>query len=349
MARKSSSPSSLDASMRVVVLHGKEIFLLEEYTRRVVKLLTEAHGEIEQFRFDGSTATLAEVLDELRSWGLIQTHKLVIVDNAAAFMQAGDNRSAMERYAESPMDEATLILRSQQWRKGKIDKVVEKIGAIVKCDVPSDEVAMGWCVARALKEHEAELEPAAAQLLVERIGPTLSRLDGEMAKLAASVVEADDQRPLKISRADVIELVGLGREEQAWIIQEQILKGDLGAVIRKLDELYEVARVPSILLMWACLDLARKVHEAAVRLERGEAAGSIGKPLGLWGSAARVVPQAAGRIGARSAGSLLDDLLDLDQRAKSGLMPALADGPGARQTTRRTLECVAVRMADSFR
>lgn len=348
MARKSTAKITIDAGMRIVILHGKELFLLDEYTHQLQKVLANVHGDIDQFRFDGSTASLAEVLDELRSWGLSQTHKLVIVDNAADFMHAEGNRPAMERYAENPMEEATLVLRSPEWRPGNFDKAVRKIGTVVKCDIPNDEDARRWCVARARKEHEAELDPDAAHLLVERIGPVLARLDGEMAKLAASAVVDDETQPLKITREAVIDLVGLGREEQAWLIQDSILRGDPAAAIRKLQMLYDVGRAPSMLLMWACLDLARKVHEAAVRLERGETPSALMKPLRLWGPAARAVPKAAERMGSRAAGALFDDLLDLDQRAKTGRMPSFSDAPGARESTRRTLECVTVRMTDSL-
>ena len=332
--------------MRIVVLHGPEAFLLDEYMRQLVETLRAEHGEIEQFRFDGATTSLSAVLDELRSWSLIQTHKLVIVDSAADFMKAAGHRPAMERYAEAPMTEATLLLRSREWRPGNFDKVVKKIGAVIKCDVPSDADAVRWCVARARKEHEAELAPDGAQLLVERIGPVLSRLDGELAKLAASTCMDDGTQTVRISKEAVIELVGLGREEQAWLIQDTILSGDPAAVIHKLKMLYDVGRAPSVLLMWACLDLGRKLYEAAVRLERGEQPANLARSLKLWGPAAQAVPQAAQRLGSREAGALLESLLDLDRRAKTGRMPGLSDSPGARETTRRTLECTTVQMAD---
>lgn len=347
MARKAAaSKPTLNAEMRIVILHGPEVFLLDEYMRQVVACLEAEHGEIEQFRFDGSTTSLSEVLDELRSWSLIQTHKLVIVDNAADFMKTADNRPAMERYAEAPMNEATLILRSREWRPGNFDKAVKKVGAAIKCSAPSDGDAMRWCVARALKEHKAQMDPDAAQLLVERIGPVLSRLDGELAKLAASAVVDEATQQSRITRAEVLEMVGLSREEQAWLIQDPILQGDVSGAVEKLKMLYDVSRAPSVLLMWACLDLARKVSEAAVRLEQGESPGALAKALKLWGPSAQAVPQAARRLGARNATALFEELLDLDRRAKTGRMPGFSDSPAARETTRRSLECITVQMAD---
>ena len=79
----------------------------------------------------------------------MQTHKLVVLDNAADFMKGEGHRAAMERYAEAPMAETTLLLRSREWRPGNFDKAVKKIGSVIKCDVPSEEKAVGWCIAHA--------------------------------------------------------------------------------------------------------------------------------------------------------------------------------------------------------
>ena len=66
MARRPAAKQVLpSAGMPVVVLHGPESFLVEEYTRRLVTDLEKTHGEIEQFGFDGSSCTLSSVLDEL--------------------------------------------------------------------------------------------------------------------------------------------------------------------------------------------------------------------------------------------------------------------------------------------
>src|SRR5262250_408977 len=89
MAKKNSRSIELDPSMRIVVLHGKERFLIEEHSRRLAEMLEQQFGGLEQFRFDGESVQPATVLDELRSYGLMQKHKLVILENAEAFL-AGD-------------------------------------------------------------------------------------------------------------------------------------------------------------------------------------------------------------------------------------------------------------------
>ena len=346
MARKPSTPPKApSAEMPIVILHGPELFLHDEYTRRLVESLKKAHGEIEHFSFDGSTTPLAVVLDELRSYGLMQSHKLVVIDNASEFMKAAGNRPAMERYAAEPMSEATLLMRSREWRPGNFDKAVKKTGTVIKCELPGDAEAEKWCLGRVEKAHQVRIEPSAARLLVERIGTSLSRLDVELSKLASACGAGPES---VITREAVIELVGLGREEQAWLIQEPILAGDRSGAIKTVQSLYDVSRAPSVLLMWACVDLARKLNEAALMLEQGVPAAALSRPLQLWGPSARTLPSAAGRLGSRKTGPMLESLLDLDRRTKTGRMPGLSDAPAAREATRRTLECVAAQLADKM-
>ena len=187
MAARSEAPANPTADMRVVVLHGKDAFLRLERGKRLESLLEERFGGVDRTDLDGTQAALADVLDGLRTPGLFAPHKLVVIENAEAFMGAEDRRRAMEGYAAEPCAEATLLMRSPGgWRPGNFDKLVAKVGAVIKCESPTPDEAIAWCIARCRKRHEAEMEGAAAELLVERLGCDLGRLDAELGKLAAS-------------------------------------------------------------------------------------------------------------------------------------------------------------------
>ena len=199
MAKSSAQSARIDASMRIVVLHGIERFLIEEHTRELAAALEKQFGGVEQFTFDGITVEPATLLDELRSYGLMQRHKLVILDNAEQFLagggkqaeedepsidDAGGNESGegaartsrrpiMERYAENPVADATLLMRATTWRPGKLDKLILKHGTILECKSPGPDKAADWCVGRAGKRYEATLDRDAAELLVRRLGTHL--------------------------------------------------------------------------------------------------------------------------------------------------------------------------------
>ena len=340
-ARSSSKAPSFDATMRVVILRGPDAYLREAYTKQLAAALEGAHGEIGVFTFDGEKTEPADVLDELRSYGLLQTHKLVIVDHADKLLAADDDdggakrrtpRQLFERYAAEPADGATLLLRAATWRPGKLDKAVEAIGAVVKCDEPSPATAIKWAIGRVQKEHGCILDRPAAALLVERMGPNLTRLDTELGKLAASVGAGGT-----IDRDVVMQMVGMTREEKAWLIQSAVLSRQPAVALGKLRELLEVSQIPEQLLSWSLVDLLRKLHVAAQLLAQGTPPGTVAKELRLWGPERDVVLNVARRQSPAALADLLHQAILSDRGPKRGV-----------GKSRRNLEVLTVRIADTL-
>ena len=334
--------AALGPAARIAVLHGKEAFLIAEGTRRYAEALEAEFGTLGRFQFDGQTASLADVLDELRTFALLQGHKLVVVDHAEVFLAggprardeadeaadgdgvAGDGgpakgegprrRRALEAYAEHPCPEASLLLRSQTWRPGRLDKLIAKVGAVIKCEPVRDGQAIAWCQKTARDRHGSPIEAAAARRLVERLGPDLSRLDSEMAKLAAY---AGEGRP--IGEDAVAALVSLGRQEKAWILQGAILSGDPGTALSKLRELLGVSQVPYELAMWAVGDVLRRLHTAARALRAGASPGELRRQLQLFGASGDQLLRVARTCDPARLAQLLQVAVDSDVATKSGL------------------------------
>ncbi len=308
-----------DASMRFVVLHGKDSFLLQRYAADLEVVLAAEHGEIDRIVFDGNETDLATVLDEVRTFDLLAQHKLVIVDAADVFLASKDGavtpRKGMERYAEAPVDSATLLLRAETWRPGNLDKIVKKVGLVHKIQPLNEIDTVRWCVGRAGKEHGCELDASAADLLVRRIGLGLTRLDSELGKLAANAAPRT-----MITHDDVVEMVGLSREEQAWEIQSVMLGENPGAAMSKLGELLDVSRQPRELMVWAIVDLARRLHAAAAMLAGGSSPGEIRKALRLFGSGGDRALDVARRGRPEQYASLFSEAVAMDGRMRSGLI-----------------------------
>ncbi len=318
VAKKSQSQGELTKDTRIAALVGKELFLQTEYTNQLKDILEKAHGEVAVFRFDGATAQLADVLDECRTFGLMAQYKLVIVDQADQIVK-DDNRPLMERYAQSPCDSATLVLRCEKWHAGKLDDMILQHGAIKLCEAQSPAMAAAWAVKRCEKRHNATIEKAAAEALVSRTGSELARLDMELAKLAAAVTTAPG-KPAHITMQTVADMVGLTREEEAWVIQDTLLSGNaaasIGHVRMILDNSRKDANVP---LSWACLDLARKLHAAAQGTKQGMNPWALGGKLKLWPESRKEgILNAAKRTDPAKLAGLLRDAVTMDYKQKSG-------------------------------
>lgn len=325
---------ALDAGCRIAVLHGEESLLRALYTRQLQDALVAAHGEVDTVQFDGAATPAGDILDECRSFGLMAPHKLVIVDNADQGVKGEEARRLYERYAQSAIDghadNATLVLRSDTWRAGNLDKLVARVGVVMACEPLVPDKAAGWAVARAKKEHGATLERDAAALLVERVGVSLAKLDSELGKLSAAGGGTDPT----ITRDLVVQFVGRSREEEVWGIQSTMLGHDPERALAHLRSVLDVSRQPPTLVSYALVDLSRKVHGAARGMRQGMSAWDLARPLRLWGPSKDAILDAARNLSPARAMELMRFCIDADARQKTG-----------RGEQVRTLERMAVRLS----
>ena len=312
-ATKSSGARTPGAEHRIVVLTGKELFLRTQYTNMLKDRLEAEHGEIEVFKFDGEQVDLAEVLDECRSFGLMAAHKMVVVDEADSFVNAG-TRGMLERYANGPSDGATLVLRSGKWNKGKLDDAIGTVGIIVKCDTVDEGTACRWVVARASKEYSSSIDMRTAAGLVERLGADLGRIDTELSKLATAAGNGNPITPELVT-----ELVGLTREEEVWAIQSYLLCGDPVRALRELRVILgNSPKSNAVPVVFACSDLARKLMGASEAMAQGVNANVIGKELKLWPASSKdAILGTARRLGPARARALFEECVAADVASKS--------------------------------
>ena len=334
MAKRKSGDVTLDASVRILALHGPNDMLRQTTYDQLRAALEAEHGDVDTYRFDGKAAQLAEVFDELRSYSLMQQHKLVVIDDAELFIKP--HREALERYAANPVDHATLVLRANQWHKGKLDKHIEKVGAVIKCDQLNSREAAAWLVDRAQTTHGRKLDRAAAQALVDRLGSSLMQLDSELGKLSVLV------EPKEPITTDLInEVVGRGSDESAWEVQQAVLEsladGSPAAALEKVHKLIDIGDQPQVVLMYAVGDLMRKFCLARSMKAAGQTDGQIIRALKLTWPPQRgpLFIEAMRKLKPGQAGRLFDRIITADARSKSGFGDAT-----------RNLECFVAAMAD---
>ncbi|MDX1563936.1 MAG: DNA polymerase III subunit delta [Phycisphaeraceae bacterium] len=315
MARSSKKAGALDGSEPIVVLYGSESFLQRQKLDELQQCLVEGSEPAQTIRFDGKSASLAEVLDELRSYGLMQQRKCVVVDGADPFVK--DHREALERYAQDPSPIATLVLRPETWQSNwKLHKAIQKVGAVIKCEPLNESEAQAWLGRRAREAHGVKLPARAASLLIEHLGTDLSSLDNELAKLAVGC-GAD-----KTIGVDQIEdLVGFASDQMAWAIQEAMLEGDPERILATLHELVHLSGQPEQLIGYFMSDLVRKLCIASAMSAQGAGRFEICKTLKIWPQD-RQAPflAAAGRLGGAKAARLFGEALQIDRRGKSGFV-----------------------------
>src|SRR5450432_3650466 len=118
----------------VYALVGDDSFL---QLQKLAQIRAQLPADAQNIELDGDHAQLADALDELRSFAMFGSTKLVIIRNADQFISR--YREQLEDYLAKPSDSGTLVLRVNSLPGNqRIHKLIAKVGQIEKCEPPKD-------------------------------------------------------------------------------------------------------------------------------------------------------------------------------------------------------------------
>ncbi|MBX9789358.1 MAG: DNA polymerase III subunit delta [Pirellulales bacterium] len=320
----SDTPDLSTCSMLAIV--GDEPFLARQVALRLRQtVLSGGDAEFSLATFDGREAQLSDVFDELQTVALFGGgRRLVIVETADDFVT--QHRAALEDFVERPHPTGVLALAVRSMPSNtRLYKAVLRVGLIVEATVPATPRLKKWLGVWSQQAHGKSLEPAAADLLLELVGPELGLLDQELAKLAASL--GDEAR---ITGELVADLVGGWRAKTTWEMLDTAAAGDAASAIGQLDRLLLggenpiglLAQISSSLRRYAAA--TRVVNEAERRGQRANLRAALeqaGIKSFLLGKAEGQLRQIGRQRGERLYRLLLD--ADLALKGASAAPPRL--------------------------
>ena len=297
-------------SKPVYAIIGADSYL---QTERLAQVIGRLPNDLQRSDIDGEKASLVDVLDELRSFAMFGGGKLVVVRNADDFISKF--REQLENYLASPSDGSTLILRVETLPANqRIYKLIQKVGAIEKCEPPKAAELPRWIIAHAKTAHDAIVSLPAAQLLTDLIGADLGRINSELSKLALQGIDG------KVELADVQKGVSFQREQEMWDMTNEIASGNTEKAIKRWRHMVQLDpnsefRAITWLGMWL-----EKVQLALLLKRQGKSNFDIAGALKIWQREMQEpFLRTAFKMGPAGVLNALNLLVDLDLRSKSGL------------------------------
>lgn len=246
----------------VYVVYGDDVYLRREASAAITGSVLGAEAdELAVSRFDGNTASLADVLDELCMLPFFSKQRVVIVADADPFVTR--NRKELEAYVETPIGKGVLVLIVKSWpATTNLARQVAAVGLPLDCNSPPDKELVPWLIHHASKQ-DAQLDTDAARLLVELVGAEVGLLTAEVDKLAVYVGEAR-----RIRRADVARMVEAGRIETVWKVLDAATTGQSAEAIADLDHLLASGEYPIKVLAALTTSLLKTHHAGRLRAAR---------------------------------------------------------------------------------
>ncbi len=301
----------------VCAVFGDEPFLRRQALLRLRQaVLGGDEADFSLSTFEGRSVELADVLEELATLAMFGGgQRLVVVDEADEFVTR--YRAELEDYVARPARGGVLVLDLKSFPGNtRLYKAVAAGGLVIDCSAPTSARLARWLGAWAKQTHKVQLPQAAAEMLVEMVGPELGLLDQELAKLALS---AEGDR--KVTPEMVGRLVGSWRAKTAWVMLDAALDGDVRGAMSQLDRLLAAGESPVGVLAQISASL-RRLAAATRLILQAEAAGrriALRGALEQAGIRSFVLSKAEGqlrRLGRERGGQLYRWLLQADSDLK---------------------------------
>ena len=211
-------------------------FLRSDALDHLLGAMGDAGGPVAPARFEGPSAVLANVLDEVRTPSLLGERRVVVVDDADPFITA--HRTKLESYASTPSDCGSLIFLCNSLPKTtRLSKIIQKVGRVIAVEAPKGRAVVRWTVERARTSYGKRLSMPAAQALFDHLGDSVGVLDAELSKLAVYVGDRGDITP-----ADIDALTGHHREEKVFGVTDAIASGDAAGALRQWEQVLATDR-----------------------------------------------------------------------------------------------------------
>jgi DNA polymerase-3 subunit delta len=229
---------------------------------------------------------------------LTATHRYLLADGVDRWSAKQAEPVIAVLGALPPDTTVVLVAREAPPRltapKRLIDAVESAGGEVLRYAAPRPRELPRWVVAEA-RRRGFELEPAAAKLLVERLGDATMRLATELDRLSVWVEPGG-----AVGVADLEAMIADTSEEVAWALSDAIVDQDPGAALAAAERLADQGEAITPLIYQAAKRL-REANLALEALEAGQAPKDVERALPMHPYAAKLL---VGRVRDRSPAQL---------------------------------------------
>jgi DNA polymerase-3 subunit delta len=296
----------------IYVITGKEDALVSAECEKLLDTLLEHHERVTGFfNADPAQVSASAVLDELRTLPFLTKTRVVLVKGADKFVS--ENRQLLEKYFDNPCPTGIFILTTNNWdARTKLAKKLPKVGKLLSVTQPKSWQLPPRLIKYTADAHEKKLKEDAAGLLIELTGDDLSRLYGEIDKLALYT-----HTDKAITAEHVESLIGHNRIFSIFAVIDACLAGNVAAAIDRLRNMFAQDKSAEYTAVGGFAFHFRRMFNAKVLLNEGRRPAEIADRLRIWGNKDSFFTQVR-KMSLKQIGSILQQLAATDYAIKTG-------------------------------
>lgn len=226
----------------LILLHGQEIFLLEQLVQRIrQRMFTNGADDFNDETFAGNKVTAQQVLDQAQTFPVFAPRRLVTVQSFQD-MPASE-QDLLIPYLENPAPETTLLLIADKIdSRRRFFQAFKKHGLVHKCEPLTERELPGY-VRGILRREGVNMTAEAIRLFCSLVDTNLHEIHSELGKLR---LYAGQDRAVEIG--DVEAVVSRSRAESVFALGSAIGCGDQARALELLQRLHAAGEPPLLLL-----------------------------------------------------------------------------------------------------
>lgn len=328
-----------DGLARGYVIRGEERYFRDRAIDMIAARANAAGWEVR--RHDAARGNpdflLSAAIEDLSGGGLFASQRLVILRNPEHCLAKTDGKkspltTAIDRFLAAGENPGTVVLASPSLRADLVAaKAILKAGG-TRLDLrklwdspppwkpdPRQTELVQWLVRRA-REKKVRLDPEGAVYVCAATGNDLAALEDQLDRLTGA------------SGEELRRVIGWNAEAAPWTVADRFLDGEFPRALAGVETLFTGgfqekggrrlldATALSTMLVNALIRGVRAAHALARELEGGASEAQAAKAAGIQG-APRTVQTTVARARTLRASfwrAMLEDLVELDRRSKSG-------------------------------
>ena len=264
-------------------------------------------------------ATAQQITDAAETLPMMCERRVVVVRDWAPLMPGkSKNEEAetewMSKWLEHPPESCALVfyMRGEPDGRKKMTTTLKKKAEVVSFDLLTDAELSRWCASR-LKPRGKKLSASALNTLTYMAGRELTRLSGELDKLAAYVGEDRTE----ITEADIREIVSASLEYNVFELLNSLLAGDMKKGQQTVNSLLQGGQTTMGLLAMLTRQIRQLTHMKCA-LDAGKPVQVVQEQLKLHPYAAKQTARQCARLSARWLTGLYEQCVEFDYAVKNG-------------------------------
>jgi len=301
----------------ILLFYGQDPFSLAQEWQRWKRVFVQKHGDSNFEELEGKNLTVEQIIYAAQALPFLGEKRLIALKN---FLQdaSSDTQKDLIPILEYIPESTVLVFieNGQPDGRSSLFKALQKEATLKRYEPPEGYQLTDWILKRA-QTHGAQISSGNAEFLSQRTGKDLWRLDNELQKLSLYA------KGEAINKSMIEALVSGSLEQSIFAFTDFLSQRDHASALKTLKALEEQGEeAPYIFAMMA--RQIRLLLEVKALTEEHQTEPQMARQMGAHPFVIKNTLRQSRHFTKEALTILLQELLTIDRRLKTGLIPLKA-------------------------